>query len=160
MINDLLGVIFRWTYYVLYYIIRIMAKVKPYFFTSKHYSLKPRKFNEIHPCRIYHERFYEHGWYLNSHMRRSKLRGFRLANISFGLISGYRSYRIPYISIHTKTGFIAPTFLLGSHSPYLIVCTYGDPSITGSFRQIWRKLREKGKGKSKKSSKKEKNDGK
>ena len=65
-----------------------------------------------------------------------------MGNFSFGLISGYRSYRIPYITIHTKDGFIAPCFLLGVHSPYLIVCTYGKPGVRQSFRQIWRKLRE------------------
>jgi len=133
-----------------------MAKLRPHFFTSKHYSLKHHKFNEIHPCRIHHDGIREHGWYLNSHMRRSKLRGFRVGNFSFGLISGYRSYRIPYITIHTKNGFIAPTFLLGAHSPYLIVCTYGEPGITGTFRQIWSKLRETGSAANQKRSKRQK----
>lgn len=136
-----------------------MAKIKPYFFTSKHYTIKERKFNEIHPCRISHEGFREWGWYLNSHMKYSKFRGYRMGNVSLGLISGYRSYRIPYITIHTKDGFIAPTFLLGVHSPYLIVCTYGKPGVRQSFRQIWRKLREKSKSANKEVAKTEKNDG-
>ena len=81
-----------------------------------------------------------------------------MGNFSFGLISGYRSYRIPYITIHTKDGFIAPCFLLGVHSPYLIVCTYGEPGVRQSFRQIWRKLREKSQTTVKEVTKTEKND--
>lgn len=120
-----------------------MAKVKPYFFTSKHYCIVERKFNEIHPCRITYDGIREYGWYINSYMKYSKFRGYRVGNVSLGLISGYRSFKIPYITIHTKDGFIAPCFLLGVHSPYLIVCTYGQPGVRHSFRQIWRKLREK-----------------
>lgn len=131
-----------------------MAKIKPYFFTSKHHTIKERKFNEIHPCRIAHDGIREYGWYINSHMKYSKFRGYRVGNFSFGLISGYRSYRIPYITIHTKDGFIAPCFLLGVHSPYLIVCTYGKPGVRQSFRQIWRKLREKSQTKDQEVTKK------
>ncbi len=120
-----------------------MAKVKPLFFTSKHYGWKVRKYNEIHPCRINYIGFREHGWYLNSFMKYSRFRGYRWKNISVGLVSGYRRIRVPYITIHTDDGFIAPTFLLGLHSPALVVCTYGERSIRGSFKQVWRKLREK-----------------
>lgn len=115
---------------------------KHYFFTSNHYGLH-RRFNEIHPCHVTRKGLRQYGWYWNSHHRIAKFRGYRIGPISFGLISGYKPFRIPYITIHYKNMFIVPTFLLGQTRPALIVCTYGEKTWSGAFRQLWGKLREK-----------------
>ena len=59
------------------------------------------------------------------------------------MISGYRDYKIPYITIHYKNMFIVPTFLLLQTRPAIIVCRYGDRTWSGAAKQIWSKLREK-----------------
>jgi hypothetical protein len=59
------------------------------------------------------------------------------------MISGYRDYKIPYITIHYKNMFIVPTFLLLQIRPAIIVCKYGDRTWSGAAKQIWSKLREK-----------------
>ena len=92
-----------------------------YFFRSTHY---PRgNYNEFHPCRIVRKRWVEQGWYINSYYRVSRFRGIKLPLISFGLISGYRKHRVPYIIFHWGNKFYAPTFFLGN-GVLLIKCEY------------------------------------
>ena len=119
-----------------------MARDRHFFFTSQHYGLQ-RRYNEVHPCNITTQGIRDFGWYWNSNHRLSKFRGFRFGPMSFGLISGYRSFKIPYITIHYKNMFIVPTFLLLQTRPAIIVCTYGDRTWSGATKQIWSKLREK-----------------
>ena len=119
-----------------------MTRDRHFFFTSTHYGRQWR-YNEVHPCNITRTGMREFGWYWNSNCKLSKFRGYRLGPLSFGMISGYRNYKIPYITFHYKNMFIVPTFLLLQTRPAIIVCTYGDKTWSGAANQIWSKLREK-----------------
>ena len=93
-----------------------------YFFTSTHYP--QGSYNEIHPCRIVRTKWYERG------------------RISFGLVSGYRNYRIPYIAYHWDGGFTLPVWMLSymsGYNLYKIKCTYGDRTLKTSFKLVWNK---------------------
>ena len=93
-----------------------------YLFRSKHFP--SGDYNEFHPCRIARKRWIEQGWYVNSFYRVSRFRGIKLPLISFGLISGYRKYRVPYIALHWGNYFFMPTFLIPGSKILWITCKY------------------------------------
>ena len=120
-----------------------MKKVeRRYFFTSKHYP--EGNYNELHPCRIVRYRLIERGWYLNSFYRVSRFSGIKLGVVSFGLISGYRSFRVPYLAFHWKNKFVLPTFLLGNRKLLFIFCEYGNNNWKSSVRMAVAKLKRNG----------------
>jgi hypothetical protein len=109
-----------------------------YLFRSKHY---PRgKYNEIHPCRIVRQRWVEQGWYINSYYRVSRFRGIKLPLISFGLISGYRKHRVPYIIFHWGNTFYVPTFFLGN-GLLLIKCEYANNDWKSQTRLLLARMK-------------------
>jgi hypothetical protein len=110
---------------------------KYYFFTSTH--VPKGKYNEVHPCSIVRTQWREQGWYLNSFYRISKFKGYKIHNVSFGLVSGYRKYRIPYICKHHDGGFTMPCWMLPGTELYYIHCTYGDKSLKTSWKLLWQK---------------------
>lgn len=93
-----------------------------YFFRSKHYP--KGDYNEFHPCRIVRKRWVEQGWYVNSFYRVSRFRGIKLPFISFGMISGYKKYRVPYIALHWGNYFFMPVGLLPFTRIKWITCWY------------------------------------
>lgn len=95
---------------------------KHYFFRSKHYPAGD--YNEYHPCRIVRKNFVERGWYINSFYRVSRFNGYKFWVISFGLISGYRKHRVPYIALHWKNYFFMPVGLLPFTRIKWITCWY------------------------------------
>lgn len=111
-----------------------------YFFTSKHYP--PGPYNEVHPCRIVRTKWLEQGWYLNSFYRVSKFKGWNLGPLSFGLVTGYKKYRVPYVAYHWDGGFTLPvgliSWIIGSKMQK-ITCTYGDRSVKTSLKMLWNK---------------------
>ena len=106
---------------------------KHYFFRSKHYP--EGRYNQAHPCHIVRKKWVEQGWYINSFYRVSRFRGIKLPFISFGLISGYKPHRIPYIALHWGNKFHMPTFLV-SRKMLWISCEYGSKNQWTSQRKM------------------------
>lgn len=117
------------------------SKVSKYnYFVSQHEP--PGKYNEHHPCAIVRTQWREQGWYLNSFYRISKFKGYKINNISFGLVSGYRKYRIPYICYHWNGGFTMPCWMLPGSKLYYIRCTYSERNTwTSNLKLWWSKLK-------------------
>lgn len=116
-------------------------KVSKYnFFVSKHEP--PGNYNELHPCNIVRSKWREQGWYFNSFYRMSKFKGVVIGNVSFGLVSGYRKYRIPYIAYHYEGGFTMPAWMLPGTPLYFIRCTYAERNTwIGNIKLFWDKYR-------------------
>lgn len=108
-----------------------------YFFTSEH--VPAGKYNEVHPCSIVRSKWKEKGWYLNSFWKISKFEGYKVGNVSMGIVSGYGKYKVPYIAYHWDGGFTMPVGLIswarGSNLQY-IKCTYGDKSLKTSWKLL------------------------
>lgn len=108
-----------------------------YFFTSEH--VPKGKYNEVHPCSIVRSKWKEKGWYLNSFWKVSKFEGIKIGFLSFGLVTGYRKHRIPYIAYHWDGGFTMPVWMLPGTKLYYIRCTYGDKSLKTSWKLLMNK---------------------
>lgn len=122
---------------------RMSKKVeRRYFFTSTHYG--EGKYNEMHPCRIVRKRWIERGWYINSFYKVSRFSGYKFGVVSFGLISGYRKYRIPYIIFHWKNKFYVPAFLLLGTKIKWITCEYTDKTWSSYVKLAYAKLKREG----------------
>lgn len=106
---------------------------KHYFFRSTHYP--SGDYNEFHPCHIVRKKWVEQGWYVNSFYRVSRFRGIKLPFISFGMISGYRPHRVPYIAFHWGNAFHMPTFIVNRKILW-IRCEYGSRDQWTSQRKL------------------------
>lgn len=122
----------------------LKSKVDRYnYFVSEHNP--PGKYNEHHPCGIVRTKWREQGWYLNSFYRISRFTGYKIGRVSFGFVSGYKKYRIPYICYHWDGGFTLPvgiiSWMMGSEMKY-IRCTYAERNTwTSNIKLWWKKLR-------------------
>ena len=118
-----------------------MKVERRYFFTSRHYPAG--KYNELHPCRIVRYRWIERGWYLNSFYRISRISGIKLGIVSFGLVSGYRKYRVPYLAFHWKNKFYLPVFFVTRNLLWL-ECEYSKSNWKSSVKLAISRLKRNG----------------
>ena len=121
-----------------------MKVERRYFFKSKHYPAGD--YNELHPCRIVRKRWVERGWYINSFYKVSRFSGFKLGLVSFGLISGYKKYRIPYIIFHWGNKFYVPVFLMGFMGTKIkfIKCKYTNKNWSHYIKLAYARLKRDG----------------
>ena len=118
---------------------KLFKTTRHYFFRSKHY---PRgDYNEYHPCRIVRKGFVERGWYVNSFYKVSRFSGVKLGLISFGLISGYRNYRIPYLAFHWGNYFFMPVGLLPFTQIKWITCWYSKNNWTSHTKLLLARMK-------------------
>jgi len=114
---------------------------KHYYFSSTH--VPSGNYNEMHPCNIVRKGIVERGWYINSHYRLSRFAGYKLGPVSFGMISGYRKYRVPYIIWHWKNSFYVPAIFLGRGLLY-VKCTYNTRRWKSGTRMAINRLKRTG----------------
>jgi hypothetical protein len=120
----------------------MLSQVKRYYyFSSEH--VPTGNYNQMHPCGIVRKRCSERGWYINSHYKISRFIGIKLGPISFGMISGYRPYRVPYIIWHWKNTFYVPAFFFGNKLKY-IKCTYGGRRWKSTIRMAIQRMKRNG----------------